>query len=298
MKKVKKMKWLYPLLFTSIGITGCYKPLINISPGQYYEEDQWYTSEMNLFENGTYHSINTVYDVGGYRSTYGLYDTAHSKLRFENNTKVFFEKHLELNKLADERDSIILSFQAFIPYGFEFEFDVIYSLTVKGKNTKGDTIDLHQFYDGHYPMRYEDIHLNIAKSKIIDVECMWIEREGYKLGLDLTENQIKNVDQIKYPVIFDWLNYVSDNPYKPKGEIYWEGQVKGDRYLFKEYTDNIIIPNDDLRASEGTSLLFSMGATLSYKSILGPIDFNTTWINDSNKLRFFLSVGIPFNREP
>ncbi len=64
----------------------------------------------------------------------------------------------------------------------------------------------------------------------------------------------------------------------------------------KEYTDNVFSPNDDWQASDGTSLLISAGATLSYKSILGPIDFNTTWTNDSNKLRFFLSVGIPFNR--
>lgn len=67
-------------------------------------------------------------------------------------------------------------------------------------------------------------------------------------------------------------------------------------YDLKEYTDNVFSPNDDWQASEGTSLLISAGATLSYKSIIGPIDFNTTWTNDSNKLRFFLSVGIPFNR--
>ncbi|MCP4977358.1 MAG: patatin-like phospholipase family protein [Maribacter sp.] len=64
----------------------------------------------------------------------------------------------------------------------------------------------------------------------------------------------------------------------------------------KEFTNNAFSPKDDWQAYEGTSLLISAGATLSYKSILGPIDFNTTWTNDSNKLRFFLSVGIPFNR--
>ncbi len=63
-----------------------------------------------------------------------------------------------------------------------------------------------------------------------------------------------------------------------------------------EYSNNVFSPNDDWQASEGTSLLLSGGVTLSYKSILGPIDFNTTWTNDSNKVRFFLSVGIPFNR--
>ncbi len=64
----------------------------------------------------------------------------------------------------------------------------------------------------------------------------------------------------------------------------------------REYTNNVFSPDGDWQVSEGTSLLVSAGATVSYKSILGPIDFNTTWTNDSNKLRFFLSVGIPFNR--
>lgn len=64
----------------------------------------------------------------------------------------------------------------------------------------------------------------------------------------------------------------------------------------EEYTNNILAPKGSWQAGGETSLLLSTGVTLAYKSILGPIEFNTSWINDSNDVRFFLSIGIPFNR--
>jgi len=64
----------------------------------------------------------------------------------------------------------------------------------------------------------------------------------------------------------------------------------------EEYLNNIHDPKGSWQFGDETSLLMSAGVTLSYKSILGPIEFNTSWINDSNIVRFFLSVGIPFNR--
>lgn len=64
----------------------------------------------------------------------------------------------------------------------------------------------------------------------------------------------------------------------------------------EEYTNNILAPKGSWQEGGETSLLLSASVTLAYKSILGPIEFNTSWINDSNKVRFFLSVGIPFNR--
>ncbi len=64
----------------------------------------------------------------------------------------------------------------------------------------------------------------------------------------------------------------------------------------EEYTNNIFAAKGSWQSGDETSLLMSAGVTLAYKSILGPIEFNTSWINDSKNLRFFLSIGIPFNR--
>lgn len=41
-----------------------------------------------------------------------------------------------------------------------------------------------------------------------------------------------------------------------------------------------------------TSNLFAMGATAAYDSYLGPINFDVSWVNDINKLRFFFSIGL------
>ena len=63
-----------------------------------------------------------------------------------------------------------------------------------------------------------------------------------------------------------------------------------------EYASNLLSPSASWQLRDETSLLMSAALTLSYESILGPIDFCTSWINDSNKVNFFLSLGIPFNR--
>jgi NTE family protein len=39
----------------------------------------------------------------------------------------------------------------------------------------------------------------------------------------------------------------------------------------------------------------SGGAAISYQSILGPIHFDTSWINNIDKVRLFFSVGFSFN---
>lgn len=65
---------------------------------------------------------------------------------------------------------------------------------------------------------------------------------------------------------------------------------------FNDYTKNIFKLDGSWQNLETTSYLFSVGTTLSYDSILGPVEFNASWTNDVNQIRLFLSVGIPFNR--
>ncbi len=65
---------------------------------------------------------------------------------------------------------------------------------------------------------------------------------------------------------------------------------------FQEFSKNVFNPKGSWQVSDQTSLLLSVGTMLSYKSLLGPIDLSISWTNDINKVRFFLSVGIPFNR--
>jgi NTE family protein len=64
----------------------------------------------------------------------------------------------------------------------------------------------------------------------------------------------------------------------------------------EEFSKNVFNPKGSWQVSDQTSLLLSIGAMMSYKSILGPVDLSVSWTNDINKVRVFLSVGIPFNR--
>ena len=63
-----------------------------------------------------------------------------------------------------------------------------------------------------------------------------------------------------------------------------------------EFSKNALSPKGSWQVSDQTSLLLSIGTMVSYKSILGPVDLSMSWTNDINKVRVFLSVGIPFNR--
>jgi NTE family protein len=64
----------------------------------------------------------------------------------------------------------------------------------------------------------------------------------------------------------------------------------------EEFSKNAFNPKGSWQVSDQTSLLLSIGTMVSYKSILGPIDLSMSWTNDINKVRGFLSIGIPFNR--
>jgi NTE family protein len=39
----------------------------------------------------------------------------------------------------------------------------------------------------------------------------------------------------------------------------------------------------------------SAGATFSYNSLLGPVNFDISYINDVDKIRLYFSVGFLFN---
>ncbi|MGB5205231.1 patatin-like phospholipase family protein [Eudoraea sp.] len=65
---------------------------------------------------------------------------------------------------------------------------------------------------------------------------------------------------------------------------------------FDEYIKDAFSPDGKWSDAIETSTLISAGARFSYNSILGPVNFDVSWVNDINKVRLTFSVGIPFNR--
>lgn len=64
----------------------------------------------------------------------------------------------------------------------------------------------------------------------------------------------------------------------------------------KDYFKNALSPKGNWENADETSLVLAAGATLGYDSLLGPINLGASWTNEINKIRFFLSVGIPLYR--
>jgi len=62
-----------------------------------------------------------------------------------------------------------------------------------------------------------------------------------------------------------------------------------------EFFKNILSSNNNWNETAATSMLFSAGSTLSYNSILGPVNFDIAYVNSIDKLNLFFSVGLHFN---
>lgn len=64
---------------------------------------------------------------------------------------------------------------------------------------------------------------------------------------------------------------------------------------FDDYVDHVFNPKGKWDENFEPSLILSGGAAISYQSILGPIHFDTSWINNIDKVRLFFSVGLSLN---
>ena len=64
---------------------------------------------------------------------------------------------------------------------------------------------------------------------------------------------------------------------------------------FGDYIEGAFTPDSEWQDSLETSLIMSLGTTISYHSFLGPVNFDVSYINDINKLRLFFNVGFVFN---
>ena len=65
---------------------------------------------------------------------------------------------------------------------------------------------------------------------------------------------------------------------------------------FDSYIQDLFNSKGNWSEAVGTSRAISLGITASYMSLLGPIDFDVSWVNDINKLRVFFGIGYQFNR--
>lgn len=65
---------------------------------------------------------------------------------------------------------------------------------------------------------------------------------------------------------------------------------------FDEYIKDAFNPKGNWQDLTETSTLMSGGITASYHSLLGPINFDVSYVNNIKKVRVFFGIGIQFNR--
>ncbi|PCI10840.1 MAG: patatin [Flavobacteriaceae bacterium] len=64
---------------------------------------------------------------------------------------------------------------------------------------------------------------------------------------------------------------------------------------FDDYIKDAFSPKGNWTEEYETSAIFSTGITASYHSILGPVNFDISYVNKIDKVRLFFSVGLLFN---
>ena len=67
-------------------------------------------------------------------------------------------------------------------------------------------------------------------------------------------------------------------------------------YDFNSYIETAFTPKGNWQEGIETSILTSTGVTAAYKSILGPIEFDFSYVNHIEKMRFFFKMGIEIGR--
>ena len=65
---------------------------------------------------------------------------------------------------------------------------------------------------------------------------------------------------------------------------------------FSDYIEDAFSPSGSWSEGFLTSSLISAGTTISYRSFMGPLDFDVSWVNDLDKVRVFFGVGLTLNR--
>ncbi len=107
-------------------------------------------------------------------------------------------------------------------------------------------------------------------------------------GLKQGELGVSQFLKLNLGLQFNALNKVYITPHLNFASLGFDG--------FNDFVKDAFTAKGSWTNSADTSFLMSAGTTLSYNSILGPIDFDVSWVNNADKVRFFIGIGIHFNR--
>lgn len=107
-------------------------------------------------------------------------------------------------------------------------------------------------------------------------------------GLNESELTVNQFVKLNMGIQFRAMNKIYLTPHVDIASVGFNG--------FSDYRKKAFSAKGKWQDATEASMLVSAGTKISYNSILGPIDFDVSWVNGTNKVRFFIGVGFQFNR--
>lgn len=106
-------------------------------------------------------------------------------------------------------------------------------------------------------------------------------------GLQEEELLVSQFVRLKLGMQINLLNNIYITPHADIASVAF-----GD---FRDYVANVFKSNGNWSDFTDPSILISAGTTFSYSSILGPVNFDLSWVNDIDKVRFSIGIGLHLN---
>jgi len=238
---------------------------------------------------------NNVYDLERYK-----YKNLEFSLFFEHNTmsRMFFAHsgtyaHARLgtsfwNQIDSKYYSQVQNnasgrrLQGFYKFRFEFENRLALSSKISivsgvasgfmfEKPTHGDQISLYEYGQGAKYMLGGNL-VNALRDKFVFS------------GLDNSELLVSQFIKLHLGTQFNPIKNVYITPYANLASVGFDS--------FEDYLEDVFAPEGNWINTQETSLLFSAGTTLSYNSILGPVNLDVSYINKEKHVGVFFGVGL------
>lgn len=250
------------------------KPKINPEAG-----DTSFTLEsysFNTIQIGAHYVYNTFNSI--YFATEGTSFKATVDRALDNNVEL---QYLDTN-LNDKKGSL----SSFTKLGFDYEHRLLFSPTVAGvfgASGKFILVDAEKeddlsFYD-----------LGFAAKYALGGNQLDPRRDSYMFaGLNEGELAVTQFTKVNLGLQYNFKPKLYLTPHLDFAVVGFDS--------FNNYTDNVFSASAKWNDFKEVNYVFSSGVTVSYNSILGPVNFDVSWVNDLDKVRLFFGVGLQLNR--
>jgi len=235
--------------------------------------DSYNFSNLEINLHYTFNTLNNVF-----------FATRGSHFKARISRSILHDVYLKT--IYDEIDEFDGSTNGFTKLNLEFEKRISLSKKFTGIiNARTDFI-FEDKYDENQELPFSDLGY---ASKYFLGGNLPNERNNSQVfsGLHEDELNVNQVMKLNLGVQYNTFNKVYVIPHVNIASVGFSN--------FDNYMEDAFSPKGDWTDMIDTSLIWSSGVTVSYHSILGPVNFDISYVNDIDKFRLFFSLGLLFN---